>query len=55
MSKKDIDDLFSMLDRNKNNTLDYTEFIAAAIDKKLALSDEKIKKCFALFDKNKDG
>jgi len=47
--------MFEKLDQNKNLTLDYTEFIAAAIDKWLALSDEKIGKCFALFDKNKDG
>lgn len=50
-----MNDLFQKLDQNGNKALDYTEFVAAAIDKKLALSEEKIKNCFSLLDKNQDG
>ena len=33
MTKEEIDTLFKQLDSNGNNSLDYTEFIAAAINK----------------------
>lgn len=43
------------MDSNKNETIDYTEFVMAAIDWKKALSDEKIKMVFKMFDTNNDG
>lgn len=43
------------MDSNGNYTIDYTEFIAAAVDRKMALNDEKILNCFKIFDKNNDG
>lgn len=52
INQNEIDELFQKIDQNGNQTLDYTEFVAAAIDKKLALSEEKIKHCFQLLDKN---
>ena len=47
--------IFQYLDSNDNDAIDYSEFIAAAIDRKKALSDEKIEMCFKMFDYNGDG
>lgn len=33
ISKEEIDKLFDQLDSNKSNALDYTEFVAAAVNK----------------------
>ena len=55
MTPEEVDKLFNQLDSNGNFTIDYTEFVAAAVDRKKALDDVKIKNCFDLFDKNKDG
>ena len=43
------------MDNNNNQTIDYTEFVAAAINRRNVLSDTKIKQCFQIFDKNNDG
>lgn len=50
-----MEKLFLYLDTNDNDAIDYSEFVAAAIDRKKALSDEKIKMCFKMFDNNNDG
>ncbi len=47
--------LFENLDSNKNNTIDYTEFVMAAVDRKKTITDEKIKTVFKMFDHNEDG
>lgn len=43
------------IDKNNSNTINYTEFVAAAIDKNKLLSDERINKCFKVFDKDRSG
>ena len=43
------------IDNNKSKAIDYTEFIAAAVDRRNLLSDEKMQTCFNLFDKDKSG
>jgi calcium-dependent protein kinase len=47
--------MMKKIDANQSETIDYTEFIAAAIDKKNLLSDERIKTCFNMFDKDRSG
>lgn len=46
--------MISQMDSNNNDQLDYTEFIAMAINRSQVLSDNRIKSCFQMFDKNKD-
>lgn len=55
MTEEEVDHLFEQLDSNGNQTIDYTEFVAAAVDKRRALNDDKIRNCFSIFDKNGDG
>ncbi len=50
MSSKALEKMFSYLDTNDNDAIDYSEFVAAAIDRKRALSEDKIKICFKMFD-----
>ena len=44
-----------MMDSNLNNQIDYSEFVAAAIDKKNIFTEQRLKDCFKLFDINSDG
>lgn len=53
--KQDLENLFDNLDDNKSGAIDYTEFITAALNRELLLSDEKISACFELFDRDKSG
>ena len=41
-------------DTDKNGHIDYSEFIAATIDKKKLLSKERLKHAFNIFDKVSD-
>lgn len=47
-----IEALINNLDSNKSGAIDYTEFVAASIDKKKLLSEQRIESCFKLFDKD---
>lgn len=51
----DICNIMDRIDNNKSKAIDYTEFIAAAVDRRNLLSDEKMQTCFNLFDKDKSG
>lgn len=42
----------NLIDTDGNGTLEYSEFIAAAIDRKLLLSDKKLKVAFNMLDKD---
>ena len=55
LSDHDIDQLIDRIDSNKNKGIDYTEFVAAAIDKRSMLSEDRIKKCFKFFDYDNNG
>lgn len=55
ISEEEIDALMDRIDYNKDKTINYTEFVAAAIDKKKLLSDERINTCFRIFDKDHNG
>ena len=39
------------VDIDKNGCIDYSEFIAATIDKRKLLSKERLKAAFAIFDR----
>ncbi len=46
-----VDDIFKNIDLNHNGSIDYTEFLMANVKKDEALSQEKLKEAFRLFDK----
>ena len=55
LTEADLDSLMKKIDNNKSNEIDYSEFVAAAIDRKKFLSDNRMLKCFNLFDKDNNG
>ena len=65
INEYDIDDLieneeelrkgFQSVDIDHNNKIDYTEFLAANLDEKLFLKEEKLKEAFRTFDINDTG
>ena len=46
---------FDSVDTDKSGKIDYTEFLAVTMEKKLYLKEEKLYAAFKLFDKNGDG
>ena len=50
-----IQDIFNLLDKNKNNYIDYEEFARGGIDKKLFREDEVLKFAFNYMDENLSG
>jgi calcium-dependent protein kinase len=55
ISEEEVDALMGRIDHNKDKTINYTEFVGAAIDKKKLLSDERVTTCFRIFDKDGSG
>ncbi len=55
LSEDEVKEIFYNLDTNKNNCFEQEEFVKAAVDKKLILTDKKIKLAFNFFDKDKSG
>ena len=53
--KDDIDKIFENLDINKDLYLEYEEFVRAAIDKSIFLTDSSLKFAFKYFDKDNKG
>ena len=47
-----IEELFDSIDTDHSGRIDYTEFIAATMDQKLYLKDEKLYEAFNAFDPN---
>ena len=43
------------VDIDNNGTIDYSEFIAATVDKRKLLSKERLKAAFSIFDKDDSG
>ena len=50
-----INSYFSSIDTDKNGKIDYTEFLAACLEKKIFLKEEKLYEAFSVFDKDQDG
>lgn len=51
----DLEELFSSMDTDHDGYINYTEFIAATLDKKIYLQDEKLYEAFKAFDQNDSG
>ena len=50
MTQEEIDTLMANIDANENGHVNYTEFINATVDKKKAITQEKLKAAFDYFD-----
>ena len=53
--KQDVDEIFENLDVNNDLYLEYEEFIRAAIDKSIFLTENSLKFAFNFFDKSNKG
>jgi len=54
-NSEEIQKLFKIMDTNKNKNINYSEFIAASIDKKFFNNQEKLLEVFESLDTSKDG
>ena len=54
-SNINLEELFSSIDTDKSGVINYTEFLAATIDKKIYLNEEKMYEAFKAFDKDGSG
>ena len=54
-NKEEVREMFLNIDTNKNNYIEPEEFVKAAVDKKIFLSEKMIKFAFDFFDKEKRG
>jgi calcium-dependent protein kinase len=50
-----IKDIFNSIDTDKSGRIDYTEFIAATLDEKLYLQEQRLYEVFKTFDKDNTG
>lgn len=55
LSDDDIHNIMLRVDTDKSGYIDYSEFLAAAMDKKQLLSIERLEAAFQAFDKDNDG
>ena len=55
MEKPDVLRMWRSIDSNNDGHIDFTEFLTAAFDKKKLLSEENLRRAFAVFDKDGDG
>ena len=53
--KEDVDEIFEEMDSNNNGYIEYEEFVRAAIDKTIFLTDNFLKFAFKYFDKDGSG
>lgn len=51
----DIERVIETLDGNRSGVVDFTEFILAAIEREKVFTDQNVKNCFKMFDKDADG
>ena len=50
-----LEEIFNLIDTDKNGNIEYEEFLRAAIDKKSLIEDKNLKFAFDFFDKDKSG
>jgi calcium-dependent protein kinase len=53
--KKNVEELFKNMDTDKSGMIDYTEFLASTMQKKIAFKEDKLADAFKAFDKDNSG
>jgi Ca2+-binding EF-hand superfamily protein len=51
ITNEELEHLVSTVDSNKNNAINYKEFMVASLNRRELLTDARIDSCFKLFDK----
>ena len=54
-TQDEVKEIFLNLDTNKNNYFEQEEFVKAAVDKKIYLTEKMMKFAFNFFDQDKSG
>jgi len=54
-AEAEVNRIMEMVDLDKSGFIDYTEFIAATLDKKKLISKERLEQAFNMFDKDGNG
>lgn len=54
-SLKEFQEIMRDLDKDGNGVIDYSEFLAAAVNKAKLLSNENLRHAFAMLDNDKNG
>ena len=54
-AEEEVDKIMEALDIDHNNSISYTEFILATMNKKKFITEERIKEAFDMFDQDKNG
>lgn len=52
LPESDVEALFNKLDTEKTGSINYTEFVASALDKEQTLNDTNLEAAFNFFDKD---
>jgi calcium-dependent protein kinase len=55
LSDDEIEEIFKKIDVNNNGTIEYTEFISAAMEAEKLLSKHKMARAFKFFDQDGSG
>lgn len=50
-AEEEVNRIMQMVDLDKSGSIDYTEFIAATLDKKKIINKERLEQAFNMFDK----
>jgi Ca2+-binding EF-hand superfamily protein len=51
ITDEEINELMKKLDNDGSGSIDYTEFVAAAMNREKVLTKKRIQDCFQMFDK----
>jgi Ca2+-binding EF-hand superfamily protein len=51
ITNEELDYLIMTVDSNKNNAINYKEFMVASLNRRELLTDARIDSCFKLFDR----
>ncbi len=54
-NSKELEKIMASIDTDGSGTIDYTEFIAASMEKSLYLKEERLLQTFKMFDLDKSG
>ena len=55
ITSEQVDQMFTAVDLDGNNEIDFTEFVMATMSEKDLVTSDRLKAAFSMFDKNKSG